>query len=413
MPTATWPDLTAAAGRDTTPLDVAARERAPRRLRVVLTRYLALAVVLLALVLVVDPHEPDRAAPGARPWAYQKESLELEGGGILNAYSRAVMGGTAWLTRGSIERVRDLNRLNLMDFLVGEPAARRLADWRADRGRPLEQTTRLAVLGLVFYGVVARPSRRTWLLALLLLLAATLVITKPQTTVRVASAPSVGIPNLALAVFGGVDPGQPPDPGRGTDLVAETLATQYWNGFVANPLSRLQTGTDVLSEADPERKPGVLAQMREQLSAVNDWALGRRGIERALISTLSLLYVLPFAIGVSVAAMVGSSAQVMLFLLTLAGLVVVPLAADRRRRPAAVSLWLLPLLATAGVLAVASLAALVVMRVAAALHALDEYLGMLLAGSFWPLLVIALLRWRALRLRRAREATSTANQGAP
>lgn len=410
MPTATWPELPAATDPGVTPPGGSPRDRTPRRLRVVLTRYLALAMVLLAIVLVVDPHDPDRAAPAAQPWAYQKESLDIEGGGLLNGYSRAVMRTTAWLTRGSIERVRDLNRLNLLDFLVGEPTARRLTDWRARHGQALENTTRIAVLLLVGYGVLKRPPRRTWILALLLLLGATLVVTKPQTTVQIASAPSVGIPNAALAVFGGLDPGQTPK--SGGDQTAETLATQYWSGLVAHPLSRLQTGTGVLSDAPPDAKQSILTELRDQIGAVNDWALGHRGLERAVIGTLALVYVLPFAVAISVIAMVGTSAQAMLLLLTLAGLVVIPLAVDRRRRPAAASLWLLPLLATAGVLALASLAVLVVMRVAAALHAADEYLGMLLAGSFWPLLVVVLLRWRALRLRRERHATSIANRGA-
>ena len=35
----------------------------------------------------------------------------------LNAYARATVGATAWLARASIERQRDLFRLNLFDFL--------------------------------------------------------------------------------------------------------------------------------------------------------------------------------------------------------------------------------------------------------------------------------------------------------
>jgi hypothetical protein len=41
------------------------------------------------------------------------------------------------------------------------------------------------------------------------------------------------------------------------------------------------------------------------------------------------------------------------------------------------------------------------MRLAEALHRSDEYVGLLLAGSTWPVVTAALLVRRAIRRRRA------------
>jgi glutamate/tyrosine decarboxylase-like PLP-dependent enzyme len=52
------------------------------------------------------------------------------------------------------------------------------------------------------------------------------------------------------------------------------------------------------------------------------------------------------------------------------------------------------------VLALASLGSFAVIRAANALHASDEYVGVLLAGSTWPLLVGFVVWRRAARRRR-------------
>jgi hypothetical protein len=87
------------------------------------------------------------------------------------------------------------------------------------------------------------------------------------------------------------------------------------------------------------------------------------------------------------------------WLLALAGPLVLPLAADPRRRRAVLRWWLVPLAAALALLAGTALAALVVVRVAELTHAADAYLGMLLAGSTAPLLA-AFLALRHLRPRR-------------
>jgi hypothetical protein len=176
------------------------------------------------------------------------------------------------------------------------------------------------------------------------------------------------------------------------------LATHYWNSYVANPLSRVQTGSAVLAGADPSRKRSVLAQLGQNVSGVHDWAIGRHGPERAFIATSAIGYVLPFAVALGVLAMLAACAQTLLFLLCLAGLFLLPFAVQGpRRRGQLIRWWLLPLLATVLMLALTSLLSLTVMRVATALHSSDEYLGVLLAGSTWPIVGIVLLRWRYVR----------------
>ncbi|HET9006264.1 MAG TPA: hypothetical protein VFQ04_06080, partial [Actinomycetes bacterium] len=63
----------------------AARRPSPGTARV-LAAYLTTAFVLLAVVFALRPHQGP--APAAPTWDYQRERVELEGGGALNAYAR-------------------------------------------------------------------------------------------------------------------------------------------------------------------------------------------------------------------------------------------------------------------------------------------------------------------------------------
>ncbi len=168
---------------------------------------------------------------------------------------------------------------------------------------------------------------------------------------------------------------------------------------MAHPLSRMQTGTTVLAEAPPGKKASVLEALRKNVSAVNDWAVGHRGPERAFIATSALGYVLPFAVGLGALAMVAACAQTLLFLLCLGGLFALPLAvAGRRHRRALVRFWLAPLLGSVAVLAARVAVVVRGRRAAETLHASDEYVGLLLAGSTWPALAAFLLgRWLTRR----------------
>jgi hypothetical protein len=179
------------ADRATRILPAAPLLRGPVRFRTLVFRYLAAAFVLLAVVVVVNPHRPDAAGPGATPWDYQHEQVDVEGRGALNAYARVTVSATAWLAKASIERQRDVFRLNLFDFLVGSGSAEAVGGFRAANGPGLEAATKAAILGLVLYGLLLRPARRSWAVAVLLLLVATVAITRPYGTVEAAARPGV------------------------------------------------------------------------------------------------------------------------------------------------------------------------------------------------------------------------------
>jgi hypothetical protein len=397
-----------------------ARPRSVRRrpgTATVLAAYLVAAFLLLATLFALRPHQGP--APAAPTWDYQRETVALEGGGGMNAYARWAVRSTAWLARGSIERQRDVHRLSPLDFLAGEAAARSLAGWRVHHRLPLQGATLAAVCALAAWGTLRRRPGRVWLVALLMLVGLTVLMTRPQTATRLAAKAGTEVPNLILRTGASADPsgsvaaaassGPAGDPrasgvGPGAEGVQRTVASRYWTAFVAEPLSRLQTGTTVLAGAPPASKPGVLGFLSARVAAVGDWAVGRRGPERAVIATLALAYVLPFALLLVALAMLASCAQALVWLLALAGPLVAPLAVDPRHRRALLRWWLLPLIAALALLAGSALAALVVIRVAELTHAADAYLGMLLAGSTAPLLaaVLAIRRLSARRPSRPR-----------
>jgi hypothetical protein len=372
------------------------------RFRTLLFRYLAVGFILLATVVVANPGTPQ--APGdPDPWDYQREQVTIQGRGLLNAYARVGVQATAWLAKSSIERQRDMLRLSLFDVLVGAGAAESVGGWRARNADLLEAGTKAALLGLIAWGLVRRPAWRNLTVAALLLVVATVVVTRPYSTVEAAAGPGLFVPNAMLSMVTRIAP----DGGAAGDQAdaeptQRRLLTGYWRSFVAHPLSRMQTGTTVLAEAPPGKKASVLDALRKNVSAVNDWAVGRRGPERAFIATSALGYVLPFAVGLGALAMIAACAQTLLFVLCLGGLFVLPLAvAGRRQRRALVRFWLAPLLGSVAVLAGASLLSFVVVRAAETLHASDEYVGLLLAGSTWPALAAFLIgRWLTRRRQR-------------
>jgi hypothetical protein len=359
----------------------------------VLAAYLVAAFVLLAVVFTLRPAQGP--APAAPAWDYQRETVALEGSGALNAYARWAVRSTAWLARASIERQRDVHRLSPLDVLAGQDGAAQLAAWRQRHRLPLEGATLAAVSALAAWGTLRRRPGRVWLVALLMLVGLTVLVTRPQTATSLAGRAGTAVPEL-LARAAASRPGSS---ASGGEVVERTLAGRYWTAFVGEPLSRLQTGTTVLAGAPPTAKPGLLGWLRTRVGAVGDWAVGRHGFERAVIATLALAYALPFALALVALAMLASCAQALLWLLALAGPLVAPLAVDPARRRAVLRWWLVPLAAAVALLAASALTALLVIRVAELTHAADAYLGMLLAGSTAPLLGAA-LAVRHLRGRR-------------
>jgi hypothetical protein len=377
-----------------------ARLRDRRGLPVLMAAYLAGACIVLAAVFLAFPHRTGGPpAPGGRTWDYQLETVALQGRGLLNAYARGAVRATAWLARSSIERQRDVHRLNLLEFLAGEPAAGATGRFVGAHRLALEGATIALLVGLAAYGVLRRPAGRRWLVAILVLLAVTAVVTRPLSASRLAGRAGVAVPNLVLRAAVQGDPTQ--ELRGGTQQVQEALASRYWTAFVAEPLSRLQTGTAVLAGAPPTRKPGVLGFLRGRIGAVNDWAVGRHGVERSVISTFAVVYVLPFALVLCALAMLATCAQALVFLLCLAGPVALAVAVEPRWRRGVLRWWLVPLAAAVGLLSAAALVSFLVVRVAELLHASDDYAGLLLAGSAWPIMAGALLARRFVRRRRA------------
>src|SRR6266496_1724664 len=385
----------AAAGRGGT----RARLRDRRGLPVLMGAYLAGACIVLAAVFLAFPHRSGGPpAPGGRTWDYQLETVALQGRGLLNAYARGTVRATAWLARSSIERQRDVHRLNLLEFLAGEPAAAATGRFVAAHRLALEGGTIALLVGLAAYGLLRRPRGLGWLVAVLALLAVTAVVTRPVSASRLAGQAGVAVPNLVLRAAVQGDPTQ--ELRGGTQQVQEALASGYWTAFVAEPLSRLQTGTAVLADAPPTRKPGVLGFLRGRIGAVNDWAVGRHGVERSLISTFAVVYVLPFALVLCALAMLATCAQALLFLLCLMGPTALA-AVEPRWRRGVLRWWLVPLAGAVVLLSATALVSFLVVRTAELLHASDEYAGLLLAGSVWPVLGGALLARRFVRRRRA------------
>jgi hypothetical protein len=377
----------------------------------VLAAYLAAAFLLLAVVFALRPARGP--APAAPTWDYQRETVALEGGGALNAYARWAVRTTAAATRGSIERQRDVHRLSPLDFLAGADAARALAGWRERHRLPLEGASLAAAGALAAWGTLRRRPGRAWLVALLMLVGLTVLVTRPQAATALAAEAGTAVPNLVQRAGATADPSGSVAASRGTEALQRTVAGRYWTAFVAEPLSRLQTGTTVLAGVPPAGRPGVLRALRARVTAVGDWAIGRRGPERAVIATLALAYVLPFALALVTLAMLASCAQALVWLLALAGPLVAPLAVDPTRRRAVLRWWLVPLTAALALLAAAALAALAVIRVAELTHAADAYVGMLLAGSTAPLLAAALAARRLAARRRPARPRALPGRGSP
>ena len=368
-----------------------------RRLARLLGRYLAVSFVLLVLVYATGAARATTADP---PWHDRRERVEVAGGGVLNAWARTAMAVTAWSTRGAVERQRALHAGDPLGAALGGGTSG-LGGWRERNRLLLEAGTILAIAALVGYGLVGNPRRRTWLMAALLLLAASAALTRPASTLRLAAVPAGAVGELSVRAFGAIDPARagtapdgrprPSDPAS----IERDLADSYWGAFVADPLSRLQTGTPVLAAARPEAKPGLLGQLRDGIAAVDDWAVGRRGPERAFIATSALVYALPFALVIGALATMAACAKALVLVLATGGLVALPLCAERRWRGPVARYWLAPLGAALLVLATASLLSLMVMRLAELVRGADQQLGLLLAGSALP---VALAAWLARRL---------------
>ena len=86
------------------------------------------------------------AAADSDPWDYQREQVDVQGRGALNAYGRTAIRAPPGWPSASIERQRDASRLGLFDVLVGAGAADSIGGWRAQYAPMLEAATKAALL---------------------------------------------------------------------------------------------------------------------------------------------------------------------------------------------------------------------------------------------------------------------------
>jgi hypothetical protein len=393
----------------TAPSDIPTIAPAPRRsvpawawVRAVLARELAAAALLLAIALAVTPGATRHQLLDQTVWDYQRDPISLTGAGPLNAYARGALQATGWLARTSIERQRDVARLNLLGFAVDAPAATTIGRWRQAHRAMLETGTAAAAVVLLAYGLLGRPATRAWLAALLLLLASTLAITQPHTTMRLAASPGAAVQVLTATTAVRTRLAATPADRTTLPAVQQTLAGRYWTAFVGRPLSRAQTGSPLLADTPPAGKAARRASLRRSFHGVDEWTRGRHTIERAAIATLAVAYALPVALALVVLAMAAACAQALLLLLCLATLVAAPLAVDGRWHATLVRCWLAPLAATAALLAAVTMASLLLLWLATAVRALDEQVGVVVGSAALPLLAAAVVAHR--RHRRGGDA---------
>ena len=96
------------------------------------------------------------------PWDYQREQVDVQGRGALNAYGRTAIRATAWLAKSSIERQRDMLETGLFDVTVGAGAADSIGGWRSRYARCWRRPP-MPCWPAIAWGVVRRPAwRHLW-----------------------------------------------------------------------------------------------------------------------------------------------------------------------------------------------------------------------------------------------------------
>jgi hypothetical protein len=371
-----------------------------------LVRYLLAAAGLLTLALVVLP-----PAPSERPdatAAHRLERLRVEGRGPLSGLGRASLRASAWLAAAAIDRQRALLDPTPLAARTGQPLTRALHAWHQRRNDPLRAAAVAAATALAAAATLARR-RRNLAVALGFVLVAAVVVTRPATTLATAGFP--GRVAVAAAFRLVRSPGPAPLLGQPSleadpSLVAtqKRIGDAYWTAFVTANVSRADTATPILAQAEPARRASLLQQLQRNLVGGRDGNAG--GLQRAVVGLGALAAVAASAVTVSVLTVLASIAQALLFGLCLAAVLLTPLVFDPRAWRALGPGLVAPMLAAVVVLFAAALGSWFVTTTAVTLAAAGEWLLSLLSGSTLAVLAAYLVA-RTVRRQLARLTTGS------
>src|SRR6266540_3704662 len=374
-----------------------------RRSRRLLARYLLAAAALLTLALVVLPPAPTERPDAAA--AHRLEHLRVDGRGPLSSVGRTSLRASAWLAAATIDRQRALLDPTPLAARTREPLTRALHAWHQPRNGPLRASAVLAAMVLAALATLARR-RRSLAVALVAMLVAAVVVTRPATTLAAAGFPGRVAVATAFRVVRAPGPspllGQPSleaDPG----LVAaqKRIGDAYWTAFVTANVSRADTATPILAQAQPARRASLLDQLQRNLVGGRDGNAG--GLQRAVVGLDALAAVAASAVAASVLTTLAAIAQALLFVLCLAALLLTPLVCHPRAWRALGPGLVAPMVGAAVVLFLAALGSWTVTTTAVTLAAAGEWLLSLASGSTVAVLA-TWLAWRAVRRQLARLA---------
>lgn len=375
---------------DTQPLTMP-KQRRPLRWRTRLARLLLGTLLLVSVVLLATP-TPAEPQPGYRIEVTRAHTPDAPLPEQLAARTVQV---TAWAAGQANDRQADLLQTSPVDTRLFTPASRWLGN--------LISTHRLLVLivlglitaGLVFYGVYRRPAHRWWLTTVLLLLISSGMVNFPQATLTAANTPGLAVTRQVAnwAHTGLFNPDA-----RQAATVQADLAERFWTGFVTGTHSRLQTQSNILTHTPAANRDDVVAFLHRQ--GVQP-ASGQTG---AVISASGLLSAAPFALGIAGASVLGSTAQTLLLLLTVSGLLAVPGLLSTGRLRVLLTWWMVPATLAMLLAAVAAFASLGLTALAVAAASTWETISSVIAGSVLALLTLGTLvavGWRVRRRVRA------------
>jgi hypothetical protein len=280
--------------------------------------------------------------------------------------------------------------------------------WRDTRARPLMLVVIVAVGMLALHGMLTQPTRRGWLLVILLLVTWSVAACYPRLLLHAAELPGQATSRLVVALVGPtVDPkdASSDEPAA----VQRQLGDRWWRAYVTDPLSRAQTGSTILTQAPPEQRAGLLAALRAQVRTVKERVLGKDSGERALIGLLSLASALAFAAAITVWSMAAWTAQSLLVLLVLGWALLFPLLLGQRQaRRLLPCLLAMPFVGALAVTAVGTFASVLAAEIVVWLASTSDGLLRLTGGPTFALAVVLLPVWWGLR--RARSARRAARR---